>query len=206
MGNWNSGRRSPTRTVEECLTISIAGLMKRGLVVDGKRGSGTLRWASNGGGREARVGFTYDLTDADDAEMRLTFSIATSAQERLDIFQLILLKYTRPKFGGRRWWMICPISGKRVAKLHKPPAEARFAAREHWGLGYRIQRVSHANRPLERLFKLQRKCGSPQRWGGGLQRPRGMWDATYERHLQRYSELNRQVDAAVIGLLDQWRN
>jgi hypothetical protein len=43
---------------------------------------------------------------------------------------------------------------------------------------------------FERLFRLQKKLGSYQGWEAGLNRPKGMWQKTYERHLEEYWRLD----------------
>jgi hypothetical protein len=52
------------------------------------------------------------------------------------------LTTTRPHFGGRRWWFVCPLGvdgrpcGRRVGKLYLPPAGRYFGCRHCHGLTY----------------------------------------------------------------------
>jgi hypothetical protein len=107
-----------------------------------------------------------------------------------DVDQLVGLIATRPNFGGQRWWMICPQSGSRVAKLYMPPGAKRFASRHSWNLGYFSQQEAKKDRTFEKLCRLQKKLGCEQIMWGGLQRPKGMHRRTFERHLDRYRELD----------------
>lgn len=80
--------------------------------------------------------------------------------------------------------------------------------REKPGLGYRSQRVVGPQKPFRQLFALQRKLGCHEGWEAGLSRPRGMWARTFERHLQRYWELDEQCDvvaAPYLKLAEEFR-
>lgn len=53
-------------------------------------------------------------------------------------------------FGGRRWWFVCPLTGRCVSALYLPPGAARFASRQAHGLSYQTQRLGAAARARER--------------------------------------------------------
>ena len=42
--------------------------------------------------------------------------------ERVDC--IVRLVSTRPNYGGHRWWFVCPLMGRRAAKLYLPPGGA----------------------------------------------------------------------------------
>ena len=115
--------------------------------------------------------------------------------------QHVRLVFTELNFGGRRWWMICPYSAQRAAKLYLPSGGDRFASRKAWRLGYRSQRVARRERAFESLFRLQRKLGCPEGYEAFIRRPKGMWQRTFERHLRHYDELERQCDAEMAFLV-----
>ena len=56
----------------------------------------------------------------------------TRGGERKDVRQTVRLTFTRPNYGGKRWWMLCPVSGRRVGKLYLPPGGDVFASRQAW--------------------------------------------------------------------------
>ena len=69
------------------------------------------------------------------AYLRLYFTVSDPIRvESHSIEQEIRLTTTRLRFGGVRWWFICPHSGARVGRLHLPPGSSRFAARRAHGL------------------------------------------------------------------------
>ena len=81
-----------------------------------------------------------------------------------------------------------------LAEMQPIAAELDWAKqRKAWRrLPYRSQHVARRDRPFEKLFRLQRKLGSIEGWEAGLRRPKGMWRRTYERHWERYLELDAE--------------
>jgi hypothetical protein len=61
--------------------------------------------------------------------------------------------------------------------------------------------VAHRDRPFEKLFRLQRKLGSREGWEAGLRKPKGMWLRTFERHWERYCQLDVQCGAEMAAVL-----
>jgi len=182
--------RGEQRRVEDGLTIALGPLL-RGCARYGTTGRGVLSWFRNDE-QCASVDFSLDITDPDKAHLTLTFSCRRSDGSIEQVQQRIRLVCTVPNYGGRRWWMVGPRSGCRVAKLHLPPGEFEFASRKEWGLSYRSQRTTNADRPFDKLSRLQRSLGCPEGWHFPLVRPKGMWKRTYDRHLERYRHLYAQ--------------
>lgn len=194
------GRRSndERRRVEDGLAIGL-GPMLRASARSGPKGAGTLEWLKHGE-LIASMGVAWDLTDPDNAHVTLTFTREGPDGLNKEVRQRIRLVCTVPNYGGRRWWMICPRSGCRVAKLHLPPGASEFASRKEWDLSYRSQRATDADRPFDKLAKLQRSLGSPEGWHFPLVRPKGMWKRTYDRHLERYRQLHGQCSPEMASI------
>ncbi len=95
----------------------------------------------------------------------------------------ITLVTTRPPFGGRQWWFLCPISGRRCRKLFLPAGGRRFLSRQAYGLGYLSQRITPASRAQRTIGKLCRRLGGE--WGVSVidfpPKPKGMRWAIYQR-------------------------
>ena len=204
MGGYGSGRCSGRSTVEDGLTINLGLMFRQGWARDGASGTGTLTW-SNRGEPFATTGYRYDMTDPDNAYLTLIYTRTPRDGSPKHVEQQIRLTFTRPTYGGRRWWMVCPYSGRRVGKLHIPPSGDRFASRQSWRLAYSSQRSAHRDRPFDKLFRLQRKLGSEEGWEAYLRRPKGMWRRTYERHLERYWELDSRCGAEMAAVLAHFR-
>lgn len=101
--------------------------------------------------------------------------------------------------------MVCPYHNIRVGKLYLPPGGDRFASRQAWRLGYRSQRIASRDRAFEALFRLQKKLGCDQGLEAGLYRPKGMWQRTFDRHMERYWELDAQCTLEMMGVLSRLR-
>jgi hypothetical protein len=201
MGGFGSGRSAGRPLADSSLRVDIGWMLRTGLAKSGALLSGTLQW-HRGGEPSGSVCYTADLRDADAASLELAYSRGRDG-ERETVKQRIRLCYTRPNYGGRRWWAICPYRGHRVLKLYLPPGGDRFASARAWRLAWQSQRISLADRPFEAMFRLQKKLGGDQGWGAGLPRkPKGMWRRTFNRHWKKYESLD-DACAVTMGALLQ---
>lgn len=190
MGGYNSGRRYGRPLAGEAFRIDLAWMIRTGHAVPGQSVSGSLRWTVRG---EPCGSISYEAAMVDEAEARLILSYTRGSGDTAEtVRQHVQLESTRPHFGGRRWWMLCPATGQRCAKLYLPQGGDRFAGRAAWRLGYQSQRDARHQKPFERLFRLQRRLGCPMGYEAFIRRPKGMWHRTYERHVQRYWELDER--------------
>ena len=150
MGGFGSGYQGPRKPlVEDCLTLSISDLMRKGAMIPGNLNRGKVSWNLTGEEPHASIGFVADMRTVEDACLQLFY---TAGQLQVDY--LVKLTTTRPNFGGIRWWFNCPLIGidsqadRRVAKLHLPPGERYFGSRKAHGLTYRSCRESGKFRAL----------------------------------------------------------
>lgn len=199
MGGYNSGRSGGRPTADMSKRIDIAWMIRTRHAVPGSWVRGSLSW-NCGGQPSGSISYSAEMTDIENAWLRLSY-VRGSGNEREEVNQNIRLVYSIPNFGGWRWWMICPYRGNRVGKLYLPAWGDRFAGRRAWRLGYHSQRVAHRDRPIEKLFRLQRKLGSEQGWEAGLRRPKGMHGRTYERHMDRYLKLDAECAVTMMEVL-----
>lgn len=204
MGGYGSGQRYGRPTADESRRIDIAWMIRKGLALPGAIRGGTLSW-SRGDQPAGRISYTADMFDPDQARLVLQYTITESSETR-DYTQRICLSYTRPHYGGRRWWMHCPVNGRRVGKLYMPPGAESFASRTAWRLGYRSQRMTSRDAVFERLYRVQRKLRCPEGWEQWIRRPKGMHRRTYKRLAGEYWHLDALCGAEmmhVIGLLKE---
>jgi hypothetical protein len=199
MGGWGSGRHGGQPTADMSKRIDIAWMIRTGKAVPGEWVSGTLWWNCRGE-PAGSISYSADMRDPFNSELRLTYH-RDSGDEREHVEQRVRLVFTEPNYGGRRWWMICPYKGNRVGKLYLPNWGDRFAGRKAWRLAYNSQRVAHRDRPFEKLFRLQRKLGCEQGWDSWIRKPKGMWQRTFDRHLERYEELDAECGAEMAMLV-----
>lgn len=206
MGGWGSGRQGGRPTADSALFVEIGWMLRTGRAEEGRCLSGRLSWTCRGE-PSGTINYTCDMRDLHDAHLELRFTVTTrSTGDKRDYVQRVPLSYTVPHYGGRRWWMHCPVNGSRVGKLYVPAGGDIFASRTAWRLGYHSQRSTHRDRPFEALFRLQKKLGGKEGWEAGLYRPKGMWRLTYERHWQRYLELDAICAAEMMGVMSRLRD
>jgi hypothetical protein len=174
-------------------------MLRTGRAKEGAWLSGSLHWTCGG---EPSGSISYQAVMDEPGDERLELSYTRSGRdEREDVRQTVRLCSIMPNYGGKRWWMICPYRHIRVGKLYLPPGGDRFASRQAWRLGYDCQRIAKHDRASERLFRLQRKLGCEPGVGAFPRRPKGMWQRTWERHLERYWELDVECAAEMMVLV-----
>lgn len=195
MGGASSGRRDGKALVEDCLTIDLAAFTKAGAIREGWCISGKIEWT---GAQFLTGDLSYRLDLRDTARAALTVEAVLPNGEA--ICQVIRLTSTPQPLGGRRWWMLCPVTGKRARTLHLASGQARFASREALGLAYKVERLAHYDRPFEKLFRAQRRLGSPQGLLAGLHRPAGMWRRKFARQFGRFAEIDQACAGALFAL------
>ena len=139
VGGYGSGWRGPKRaTVEASLVLGVSALMRAGALVPGERMGGTWGWTYEGEDRpHAIVRYEADLTEPDDPWLRLRYDVNGEP-----VGCMVRLVTTRPNYGGRRWWFLCPLVERRAAKLYLPPGGKVFGSREAYGLTYAFCQAS----------------------------------------------------------------
>jgi hypothetical protein len=200
MGGFGSGRSGGRPLADTSLRVEIGWMLRTGRAEEGAIVHGSLLW-HRGGQPSGSIGYKADLSDPDCASLQLSYTRG-KGDEAVNVEQRIRLSYTRPNYGGRRWWMICPYCGQRVLKLYLPPGGDRFASACAWRLSWQSQRIAPADRPFEAMFRLQRKLGGHEGFEAGLARkPMGMWRRTYERHWNRYTALDDVCSVTMAAMM-----
>jgi hypothetical protein len=202
MGSTLSGRRNGRPLVEDYHTVDLARIMRLAPIREGQEANGQLHWSIDGQ-RVASTKFRLDFRNIENRCLILFFHVLQPTGERKAIKQTIALTATQQHFGGKRWWLRCQITGKRVRTLHLPPGGDRFASREAWGLAYLVERLNHFDRPFEKLVRVQRRLGQSQGLIAGIERPKGMWRRTYARHLDRFAAAELACMNGIAALIDK---
>jgi len=183
--------------------IDLAWMIRVGRAKPGHWISGSLSW-NYGGEPAGSISYVANMEDPYESYLRLNYWRG-SGDEKENVEQKIRLVFTEPNYGGRRWWMVCPYSHRRVGKLYMPNGGDRFASRKSWRLAYNSQRVAKRDRPFEKLFRLQRKLGCEQGWESWIRKPKGMWNQTFERYLERYEQLDAECSVVMMRLIGLFR-
>ena len=110
----------------------------------------------------------------------------------------VCLKAELCRFGGLRWFAICPATRLKVSKLYLPPGARQFLARKAWKLAYASQNVAPGFDRLcaqrDRLLAKKLKSNDPD----FPLKPKGMRRSTYERHLDKLEYLQTAMDVAIL--------
>ena len=216
MGGFGSGRHGGRATVEGCRSLVLDinrvmgpvanALRGRELASDAevRLGPSRLRWARHGEAEpwaEVEVALTLHREHAVAA---LRFDIEHWSNRTGPQAQRVDITSTPCRFGGRRWWWLCPRTGRRCGKLYLPNGGTLFLSR---GRGaYPLAYASQNGSPMDRSHARQRRLYA--RLGGEYEyseqppppRPKGMRRATYERTVnQIFQAMERHDEIFMAG-------
>jgi len=198
MGGYGSGRSGGRATIEDGLALSLPKLMRDGLFRPGCTGRGSIVWTNTTTGeRVSSIGYEAHLGD-EDGRVRLYYTTTRWGGERHGSDYWIGLTTTLQPFGGRRWWFICPQTGRRAAKLSLPNGAFTFASRQAYRLSYRSQRETKHDRALRRAFKLRRRLGANGGIGDYVPKPKWMRLRTYDQKLNEVFAAERVVNGHML--------
>jgi hypothetical protein len=170
-------RRRVTDESTGSFVLSVKGLLgrlPRGAVVGGTVTFRGGRWG------ELAVEVRGDTTDPAAPYLELTHDTRNGPAQR--ITYRVRLATTRPRYGGERWWFVCPATGGRAFKLYLPNGGRRFLSRAGYRLGYAVTREDRIARYQRRAGRILAKLGRPDaNWMGWASKPKWMRRRTYER-------------------------
>jgi len=195
MGGMGSGRPGWRATVEGCrsLRLDVNRITRdvRHLLRDGPEGkrltAGPMVWTWTAHGEAApwaRVVVTLTL-DRWRGSARLQFDVPHWSRPTGPQDQTVQMETTECRFGGRRWWWLCPATGRRCATLYLPNGGTQFLSRGRgaYRLAYASQAEDEMGRSHRRLTRLHRKLGG--QYDGPEcplpSRPKWMRRRTYDR-------------------------
>ena len=177
MGGVGSGNyyRSKKTNTDNASPLSISRMIKQGAIEQGCMKSGVWQWTCNGEVYSS-VSYRSNMLDIDNAYLELSYTTKAWG-EKEDINYKIPIVYTRPNFGGYRFWFKCPFQHIRASVLYSPYGGKYYASRKAYNLKYASQSESETDRAIARMWKAKEKL--VHEYG----RPKGMHEKTYERLL-----------------------
>jgi hypothetical protein len=159
MGGIGSGshgwRPVKKETVEDCLSFDANRWAREGILREGARRSGSWHW-TYASGRACSIGYEV-VTVAGTSFVRLYYTREQAGQKEASDYR-VGLTTTRPRFGGRRWWFVCPLvvngrpCNRRVGKLYLPPGARYFGCRHCHRLTYTSCQERRKHGSLYRLL------------------------------------------------------
>ncbi len=165
MGGSSSGRyRERNRgTVEGALRLDIRVMRRQGFLVPGAVMSGVQRWHLAATGQETgSVSVSVDLSETVSGFLTVRFNLNDEPK-----VQTIDIASAPMRFGGRRYYFICPRRGTRCEVL--PIAGGVFASRQAHRLTYQSQSSDPLDRLRDRAHRLEKRLWPDK----GKPRPRG---------------------------------
>lgn len=141
---WRSSKKT---VVADCRRLDANRWMREGILRLGVHHIGSWAWFRDEARTEKTSSITYEVNTRDVPPLVRLFYTFTENKDAINY--RIQLVTTRPRFGGLRWWFICPlvIHGKpcarRVGKLYLPPGGRYFGCRHCYNLTYTSCQESH---------------------------------------------------------------
>src|SRR5262245_36945468 len=164
MGGSGSGNhyyhrwRPPKKTaVEDCLPLDANRWAREGVLKAGVLTTGSWRWTYSCG-RECSVSYEVSTLDLSRPALRLWYTVRAGTPEAEAVNCHVRLAATQPRFGGLRWWFLCPLASggracaRRAVKLCLPPGAVYFGCRHCHDLTYTSCQESRKHDALYRLM------------------------------------------------------
>lgn len=135
--------------MEECASFDLAALKARGAMCDGEVMRAKQEWHHNDE-KIAEFTITIDLSRTSDAPC---LKISGWAFDRA-VYQRVAMAALPMRFGGYKWFMICPRTGSRCRRMILPPGGEVFASVKGWSACYHSQNegpIERAHRAIRRM-------------------------------------------------------
>lgn len=136
-------------TVEDCIALDMSMLRKNGMLLEFMDHRLQRRWqlgSSLVGDIFLSTTFTGDIAYP-------TLQIDGTCFGR-PVMQTVQLVSKRMRFGGNRWYFVCPQTKRLCCKVILPPDAKAFASVKGWGLSYRSQYDDAVTRATKAIAKL----------------------------------------------------
>ncbi|MEO9091116.1 MAG: hypothetical protein ABI247_12375 [Rhodanobacter sp.] len=181
--------------------LSVASLFKAGALRVGIPTAGGWQWGL-GRGAVASIGYSATM-GSESGELRLSYTCKPGGKQQ-SVICTVRLSSLPLQYGGRRWYMHCPYTQRRVLKLYKFDDVEQFCCRTaiHPLPTYNSQRTSGAKRVIDQRWALRQRMGD--RASNLLDepfKPKWMRWRTFEKYAARDNELAGQMNGHLMGLL-----
>ena len=188
MGGWGSGRQGGPVTIEGCGSCRLTTKNLRELLRAPAGGSRHLLYRADGEHLTVAI-----EVPPDHGYLRLQHPPrAESSTEHMDY--TVGLVSTEVGFGGRRWWFLCPVSGRRCAVLYLPRGAYQFGSAKGYRLAYGVTRLATHDRLWHRMTKVAHRLGQEPDPEIPPRRPKWMRHPTYARLLAAWHEAAERRD------------
>jgi hypothetical protein len=203
MGGWNSGRRGGKPTVEGCASIVLS--INAMLRATGGRSASGLRLEATINGQRQEILLRLDLDpEAGTGTLALKYDVQHVSTATGPQHYTVAVVSTPCRFGGRRWWAICPATGRRAVNLYLPNGGRRFLSRAAYRLAYQSQRETVTGRAWRTIRKLERRLGSaPGAPPDAMEKPKWMRWRTFDALRLKREAAEDALDADLLRSLER---
>jgi hypothetical protein len=202
MGGFGSGRNGGRVCVESAIRLNVDTLLGQCGIRRGGSVKGT--YVFDFYDQELSIDFECHVGNPRASWLRLRYQICEYwTGEPHDIDELIYLVATRPRFGGLRWWFVCPRTHRRVLMLYLPLGARRFASRRAYRLVYASQRGTAVDRAHRGQAKIKARLigdRDPDEWDLPP-KPKWMRWRTYQRYVDKYDHYEAVLDEGTFAAL-----
>ena len=136
-------------TVEDCITLDTYMLRQNGMLLEFMDHRLQRRWQL-GGNLVGDIFLTTTFT-GDIAYPSLQIDGTCFGRP---VMQTVQLVSRQMRFGGKRWYFVCPQTKRPCCRLILPPGAKAFASVKGWGLPYRLQYDDAVTRATKAIGKL----------------------------------------------------
>jgi len=175
--------------------LDVRVLARHGLTAAGTQG--TVEWTSQG----QRIGTARVV--GGDKQITVTYRIAAPGITDAERVVRIGLTYTKPGYGGRQAWFVCPACSRRRAIVY---LRDEFRCRDCHGLAYQSQRWGKVERLVQKTERIGKRLDGISVAGEFIpMRPKWMQERTYERVLENYRGAESSSREAIVARLGRTR-
>ena len=191
MGGGGSGRTAYKSKTGDMRSLDVNKMHRSGVFEVGRWGG--WQWTQDGE-KVASIGYTME-----ERVLRLKYTSDSYWHGKEDIDYVVPILLRLCNYGGTRPYFLCPglvngrHCGRMVAKLY---GGRYFLCRHCHNLAYYSQSEEPCDRLLRKANKKRMTLGGEPGTDEWLpERPKGMWQRTYEREIEAIEEAERLADA-----------
>jgi len=183
MGGYGSGRPRLHGQIEQRLRLDVRMFRQRGWLVPGH--TGTLHWSQHG---EQIASIRYQVRNT---TVVLSYQTRDGDDQPLPVEITVLLESIPCRYGGRRYYWLCPRCARRREVLMLGWGGRGWACRRCLQLRYACQGLRPADRVQRRASKMF------ERLGGDYEltvKPKWMRWRTFHRKVAKAQEMDARAD------------
>lgn len=199
MGGYGSGRYGGRMKVQHCRSLDVNKINKSGALESGY--SGQWQWSQDGE-KVASINFSSKKENIALKYCWRAYGGSWGSSE-----QSIPITWTPCHYGGKRPFFKCPgivnghYCGRRVIKLYS--GGRYFLCRHCYNLTYNSQSETRYDRLLRRANKHRIALGGAPGIYSWTEKPKGMWQRTYNHHRAEILAAERLATAEFIRVFSE---